>query len=170
MTFLIENETIGLRQYTHADDRDMYACWQDTDTQKGYNGIFRESFETFAAFDISRFRFWVTATEKRTGKGIGTLRLGLDPVCPDLAIWVYPAYRHQGYGTASFRLALTYLFRTYAYPELSAGCYEDNLYSRKMLEKLGFRHYPAGDAVEVSCFDGKPIRQYEFRLRKDDFQ
>ena len=45
--FVIENEHLGLRQYTHADDHDMYLCWQDIDTQKGYNGIFDQSFDSF---------------------------------------------------------------------------------------------------------------------------
>ena len=41
--FIIENDLIGLAQYTHADDVDMFACWQDIDTQKGYNGIFDQT-------------------------------------------------------------------------------------------------------------------------------
>ena len=45
--FLIENETPGLRSYTHEDDYDWYRCWQDRDTQKGYNGVFEQSFEEF---------------------------------------------------------------------------------------------------------------------------
>ena len=45
--YLAENEGLALRQYTHDDDHDMYRCWQDMDTQKGYNGIFDQTFEAF---------------------------------------------------------------------------------------------------------------------------
>ena len=45
--YIIETETIGLRKYTHGDDYDWYLCWQDIDTQKGYNGIFDETFDEF---------------------------------------------------------------------------------------------------------------------------
>jgi len=167
--FIAENETIGLRQYTHDDDYDMYLCWKDVDTQKGYNGLFNETFDKFRAFDIQRFKFWVTAVDKTTLESIGTLRLGLDEACPDLAIWIYPQYRHKGYGTASFKLALTYLFNHFPYEELSAGCYCDNLSSFKMLSNIGFRRYPEGDEAEISCFTGKPITQWELRLKRNDY-
>lgn len=58
--------------------------------------------------------------------------MGLSEVCPDLAIWIYPQYRHRGYGAQSFMLALKYIFDNYPYPEISAGCYEDNVNSLKM--------------------------------------
>nr|WP_296457338.1 hypothetical protein [uncultured Acetatifactor sp.] len=93
--FLIENQTIGLEPYTHQDDYDMYLCWKDVDTQKGYNGIFDQTLDEFRKTDISRFKFWVTAIDKNTGERVGTLRLGLDETCPDLAIWIYPNHRNQ---------------------------------------------------------------------------
>ena len=167
--FLIENDRLGLSQYTHADDRDFYACWQDTDTQKGYNGVFCQSFEEFRQFDTERFRFWVTAADKRLDRKIGVLRLGPDETCPDLAIWIYPQYRHRGYGAESFALALHYIFEHFPYPEISAGCYEDNANSLKMLRKTGFVRYPAGDAAEKNCFTGESITQLEFRITKDLF-
>lgn len=167
--FLIENEVLGLRQYTHDDDYDMYLCWKDLDTQKGYNGVFNETFEDFCQVEINRFKFWVTAIEKSTNKSIGTLRLGLDEVCPDLAIWIYPEHRNKGYGKTSFRMALEYIFNHFDYTEISAGCFCDNTYSRKMLESIGFIRYPDGDENEVNCFTGEITTQLEFRLKKTDF-
>lgn len=167
--YIIENETLGLRPYTHFDDKDMYACWQDIDTQKGYNGVFNQSFDEFVKFDISRFKFWVTVIHKRTGESIGTLRLGLDETCPDLAIWIYPKFRGHGYGTASFGLALHYLFEHFDYQELSAGCYWDNANSLQMLSRLGFVRYPEGDETEINCFTGAETKQYEFRISRDVF-
>ena len=102
MTFLIEDSRIGLAAYTHKDDKDMYACWQDIETQKGYNGVFNQTFDEFIQYDIERFKFWVTVTDKQTSEKVGVLRLGLDELCPDLAIWIYPPYRNMGYGTQSF--------------------------------------------------------------------
>lgn len=164
--FLIENDIIGLKQYTHDDDYDMYLCWKDIDTQKGYNGLFEQSFEEFKNFDINRFRFWVTAADKKTNKSVGVLRLGLGEL-PNLAIWIYPQFRNQGYGTQSFILALTYLFTHFEYPEISAGCYETNTASLKMLKKIGFEHFPSEDEEETDCFTGNPIVQMEFRISKD---
>ena len=169
--YIIETENIGLRKYTHDDDYEWYLCWQDIDTQKGYNGIFDETFDEFCkSINIERFKFWVTVIDKRTNESVGTLRLGLDEKCPDLAIWIYPKYRNKGYGTESFNLALKYLFDNFDYKELSAGCFQDNTHSRKMLEKIGFIHHPNYDEIEVNCFTGEETTQQEFRLMKKDFK
>lgn len=162
--FITENDLIGLAQYTHADDIDMFACWQDIGTQKGYNGIFSQTFDEFKAFTIEQFKFWVTITDKKINQKVGVLRLGLDEVCPDLAIWIYPRYRNRGYGTQAFTLALSYIFSHYPYREISAGCYEDNINSLKMLRKIGFVRYPKGDCVEKNCFTGEKTVQLEFRI------
>lgn len=164
--FWIENAAIGLRQYTHDDDHDMYLCWLDAGTQKGYNTTFDLSFDQFKKQDISRFRFWVTIISKLTNESIGTLRLGPDEHCPDLAVWIYPQFRNQGFGTQAFQLALQYLFEKYHYPEISAGCYCDNTASLKMLKKIGFIRYPDCDRKEPDCFTGEETTQLEFRVTK----
>ena len=90
------------------------------------------------AFPVSRYAFPTVCLAFPTNH----------PACQLLrAIWIYPQYRHKGYGTNSFTLALKYIFDNYPYPEIAAGCFEDNLYSRRMLKKLGFIHYPDGDVV-----------------------
>ena len=94
---ITENETISLLQYTHDDDRDMYECWKDINTQKGYNDTFNDTFDEFRRFIINKFRFWTTIFDKEQNIRVGTVRLGLDEVCPDLAIWIYPQYRNLGY-------------------------------------------------------------------------
>lgn len=169
MKFIIEDDRIGLVQYTHADDRDMYECWQDEVTQRGYNGAYYDTFEQYAATDIARFRFWVTAVDKANGERVGSLRLGLDDEWPDLAIWIYPGYRHMGYGRAAYALALEYLFERAGLKQVSAGCYEDNEFSRRILQALGFERYPAGDEVEPNYLTGAPTVQQEYRLHRADF-
>lgn len=78
-------------------------------------------------FEIECFPFWAVVVDKKLDKRVGTLRLGLDEPCPDLALWIYPQYRNKGYGTASFALALRYIFSNYPYSEIAADCFEDNL-------------------------------------------
>lgn len=165
--YIIENDRIGLMQYTHEDDYDMYLCWQDMATQKGYNYIFDVPFSEFQKTDIEQFRFWVVVVNKATNSRVGVLRLGLDEECPDLAIWIYPRYRNNGYGKESFHLALKYIFAAFDYREISAGCYADNTYSLKMLSSLGFVRYPEGDQKEKHCFSGRETIQFSFKIRQD---
>ncbi len=164
--FLIEDPRIGLTPYTHNDDSDMFSCWLDTDTQRGYNCTYEQALEGFRRFEIERFPFWVTIVDKELDRKVGSLRLGLDEPCPDLAIWIYPQYRHRGYGTRSFALALKYIFSHYPYPEIAAGCFEDNLYSIRILQRLGFTRCPDGDVVETDCFTGRDRTMWEFRITK----
>ncbi len=167
---LTENDIIQLQQYSEKDHADMYECWQDIDTQKGYNGIFKDTYEDFCkqmTASIPEFKFWVTVVDKKTGNRMGTLRLGLDEICPDLAIWIYKKYRNQGVGTMAYQLALQYLFATYDYEELSAGCYETNVASQRMLQKIGFmQRVDLENEVETDCFTGNPIVQQEYRIKR----
>ena len=164
--FFIEDSLIGLTPYTHNDDEDMLSCWLDKDTQKGYNCKYEQALEGFNRFEIERFPFWVTVVDKKTEEKVGSLRLGLDELCPDLAIWIYPQYRHRGYGGRSFALALKYIFDNYPYPKIAAGCFEDNLYSMQIIKKLGFIRYPGGDVVVSDCFTGQRRIMQEFRITK----
>lgn len=164
--YIIENEIVALIQYTHEDDNDMYKCWQDIQTQKGYNYIFDISYEEFQSVDINQFKFWVIVVNKTTNEKIGSIRLGLDEKCPDLAIWIYPNYRNKGFGAKSFRLALEYLFNQLGYKEISAGCYCDNEYSLRMLKKIGFVRYPKEDIEEINVFTDKPTYQYVLKIDK----
>jgi len=164
--FLIEDALIGLTPYTHNDDGDMLSCWLDMDTQKGYNCTYEQALEGFRRFEIERFPFWVTIVDKELDRKVGSLRLGLDEPCPDLAIWIYPQYRNRGYGARSFALALKYIFSNLQYPEIAAGCFEDNLYSMRIIKKLGFIRNPDGDVVESDCFTGRDRTMQEFRITK----
>ena len=163
----IEDEKISLVQYTHNDDKDMYQCWLDIGTQKGYNFRLDMSYDDFCKSDIDRYPFWVTIIDKYMEQRIGVIRLGLDEICPNLAIWIYPNYRGNGYGTRAFGLALKYIFSHFKFEEISAGCYEDNMCSMKMLEKIGFIRYLDGDEKEENVFTGEEICQLEFKITKE---
>lgn len=159
--FLTQRGRIGLIPYTHEDDEDMLACWRDIDTQIGYNHIFQGSLEDLRAIDISSFPFWMVAVDRTSGARIGVLRLGKEKMA-DLAIWIYPAYRGQGYGTEAFSLAVNHIFRYLGLRTIYAGCYCDNNASLRMLEKVGFGRFPNGDQQEVNCFTGKLTTQLSF--------
>lgn len=159
--YIAENERIGFVQYTHDDDTDMLTCWQDRDTQKGYNYAFDGSLDDLSSIDVTAFPFWVVVVDQSSGAKIGVLRLSSGEE-QDLAIWIYPNYRGMGYGTEAFSLAVNYIFCNLNLREIYAGCYCDNKASLKMLERVGFIRYPAGDQQEDDCFTGKPTTQLSF--------
>ena len=152
---LIEDELIALTPYTEADAGDFTACWRDDATQRGYNFILPDNADGRIFGEIAAYPFWVVAVEKSTGHKLGVLRLSPDRN-PDLAIWVYPAYRSKGWGCRMYRLALDYLF-AHGYETIFAGCFAYNTHSLRILENNGFVRWPEGDVEETSVFDGNKV-------------
>jgi RimJ/RimL family protein N-acetyltransferase len=165
----IENIELSLVKYSHDDDRGMYECWLDIDTQKGYNGVFDESFEKFQKEYISRFHFYSSIIEKKSKKIIGAVRLSPPEYEPDLAIWIFKSYRNKGYGYKAFSLGLRYCFNKLKLEKVGAGCYENNVASMRMLEKIGFVRDCLGDICEIDVFDKFQIKQLNYVLTKDIF-
>lgn len=164
--YVAETNRIAFVQYTHEDDCDMLVCWQDHDTQKGYNYAFDGSLDDLSNIDIAAFPFWVVVVDKSCGAKIGVLRLSSEEE-PDLAIWIYPQHRGKGYGTEAFSLAVDYIFRNMNLRKIYAGCYCDNRASLRVLEKVGFVRNPAGDQKEANCFTKESIIQLSFMKRKE---
>jgi RimJ/RimL family protein N-acetyltransferase len=57
---------------------------------------------------------------------------------PELAYWLVPAVRGEGYGSEAVSLAVDYAFRQYDAPAVGAGAFAFNDASRELLESLGF--------------------------------
>ena len=162
----IENDRIALAEYLDAeDDRACYDCWQDEETQAGYNYCMKDTFAEFSA-SPKRSRLRAVIVRKTDGAVVGTVFVSPPHVPPDLAILIYRPYRGQGIGTAAFALAAEYCLDVMGLSEIYAGCYEGNIRSRRMLAACGFVPHPEGDCEEVHFLTGEPIVQYDFIKRK----
>lgn len=162
----IENDRIALAEYLDAeDDLACYECWQDEETQAGYNYSMTDTFAEFSA-SPKRSRFRAVIVRKSDGVIVGTVFVSPPHVLPDLAIMIYRPYREQGIGTAAFALAADYCLSALGISELYAGCYAGNVRSRKMLAACGFVPHPEGDCKEVHYRTGAPIMQYDYVKRK----
>jgi len=99
-----------------------------------------------------------------SGEIIGAIRLSPSGTEPDLAIWIFKQYRNMGYGSKSFLLGLEYCYNELGLTEVWAGCYENNVASMRMLEKLGFLRMPEFDISENDVFNGTLIMQLCYKL------
>ncbi len=158
------NRDISLAEYCPAaDDGPYFACWQDPDTQKGYNFQRTDSLEEFRKRPI-RSRFLAVIIRNEDNEPLGIVSLSPEGSPPDLAIMIYKPYRGKGYGTNAFTLAAAYCLEAFELEHLYAGCYETNEISFKMLKACGFIPHPEGDVHETHFLTGKPIIQYDFVL------
>ena len=102
-------------------------------------------FERFAGLNNS-----YSLVEKTSGRMIGFL-LEVEPELPDdlkaglsgdgrtLAYAVFPAYQRKGYMLETLQALIPELFRKAEY--IHCGHFEENIPSRELLRKLGFREY-----------------------------
>jgi RimJ/RimL family protein N-acetyltransferase len=57
---------------------------------------------------------------------------------PRLGYWIGRPYWRRGYGAQAVSWLVAHAFRNFPQPVIGAGVFEDNIASRRLLEKLGF--------------------------------
>ncbi len=155
------NDILQLVEYHKSDDRVLYENWLDPDTQRGYNLVFKETFEEFSKNEIKQ-RFFAMIQLIETNEIIGAIAISPPETTPDLVIWIFKSFRRKGFGTPAFALATKYAIEELKISELHAGAYPDNIGSRKLLERSGFVPYPAGNIPEKHYITGEDIIQMDY--------
>ena len=123
----LSDEVLCLCEYLPAQDgREIYDCWRDKDTQKGYNFVFDKTFESFPVERPVKSRFIAAIIRKEDDRAVGCLFVSPENTPPDLAIMIYKPFRGMGYGTRAFSLGAKYCFETMGLDKIYAGCYPDN--------------------------------------------
>lgn len=164
----ISNDELSLAEYRPEDDDcECYECWQDSDTQNGYNYKIPDSYEEFCNRP-QKSRFLAVIIQNKINKPIGIVSLSPEGEPPDLAIMIYKPYRGKGYGKNALYLAARFIMDEFDFDCLYAGCYETNTVSLKMLKDCGFTRHPDGDTREKHYLTGEPIVQYDFVLNRHD--
>ena len=167
--YISDDQLVLAEYHTALDAEANYNCWQDPDTQAGYNFKMDFTLDTFRNRPI-RSRFLAAIIRKIDNVVIGIVSLSPENTLPDLAIMIYPPYRQQGYGTKAFVLALNYCFRTFNLDQIHAGCYETNIASLKILTTCGFVPHLEGNVAEQHFESGEPITQLDFVKYRTDTQ
>ena len=163
----LSDDVVSLSEYIESeDDLDCYNCWQDEETQSGYNHKSTETFEEFSKGTI-KSRFIATIIRLSDNISIGSIFLSSEDTPPDLAIMIYKPYREKGYGTRAFSLGVKYCFEILALDYIYAGCYPHNIPSMKMLKKCGFQPHPEGNQKEKHYLTGEEITQLDFIKTND---
>lgn len=160
----ISNDILSLVEYQPCDDCALYEDWLDPETQKGYNEVHVTTFEDFQAEEM-RQRFFAMIKHNGTGEIIGAVGISSPETAADLAIWVFAPHRRKGYGASAFALATKYAVDELKIKELHAGAYEDNIASRKILERSGYIPNPdwtAEDGMEKHYITGEDIFQIDY--------
>jgi len=158
----IKNDKIGLAEYMESDYKLLFDSWQDDDTILGYNYRMPYSFDEYCDY-VKDSTTW-DAVIIRLEDNVVIGRIGMSPGLPDLTITILKPYRNQKFGTTAFLLGVKYCFEVLNLDKIYAGCYEDNVLSKRMIEQCGFVPHPAGNDVEQHIFSGEDRLQLDFIL------
>jgi len=156
----IDNDVICLAECIEADYETLYESWNEEDTVWGYNWKMPYSFEDYRNTFKDRENWGAVIIRLEDDEIIG--RIGISAGLPDLTITVFKPYRNKKYGTMAFLLGVKYCFEVLRLEKIYAGCYEDNISSRKMIERCGFKPNPEGNQAERHIFTGEPRCQLDF--------
>jgi len=159
----MENDVICLAECIKPDYKTIYKSWKDRNTILGYNIELHFSFDEYCdkLKNDSNWNNWQAVIMRLEDNAVMG-RIGLSGELPDLSITIFPAYVNQGYGSMAFSLGVKYCFEVLKLESVYAGCYEDNISSRKMIEKCGFKRNPDGDVIESHVFTGENRLQLDF--------
>ena len=159
----ISDDVICLSEYIdQVDDLDCYNCWNDEETQNGYNINFTKSFDEWVRETEIKSRFIATVIRHSDGACVGSIFLSPIDTPPDLAFMIYKPYRKQGYGTRAFMLGIKYCFEVLKLDKIFAGCYKLNSSSWKIIERCGFIPHPQGNMQDKHRLTGEDITQFDF--------
>lgn len=159
----IENNVICLAECIESDNTILYESWNENDTIWRYNWKLPYSFDEYCNHfkNHNTTNNWgAIILRLEDNEIIG--RIGISAGLPDLTITIFKAYRNQRFGTMAFLLGVRYCFEVLKLDKIYAGCYEDNISSRKMIEQCGFRRNPEGDDIEPHIFTGEDRLQLDF--------
>lgn len=88
---------------------------------------------------------------------------------PRLGYWIGRSYWGRGFAGEAVAALAAHAFRSYPqHPRIGAGVFLDNLPSRRLLEKLGFRE--AGRYATPSLSRGLAVETADMHLERADFE
>ncbi|MDD4832517.1 MAG: hypothetical protein PHI78_02460, partial [Clostridia bacterium] len=80
------NEILSIAQYLPSDCKTDYECWQEIETQKGYNYIIKDNFDEFSGRKHNHRLYAAVTLNDNAQTLIGFIMLSPPSGLPDLAI------------------------------------------------------------------------------------
>jgi len=157
--YFLRSPRLGFRCWT-ADDLPLARqLWGDLEVTRFFGGPFGEEeiarrLEVeIARMSAYRFQYWpmdLVSTNEHVGC-CGLRPFRPDVGIPELGFHLRPKFWGQGLASEGARAIIRFAFETLPAKALSAGHHPENVNSKKVLEKLGFRysHHEFFPALEI---------------------
>jgi len=166
LDLVLETERLRLRPFSHADLDDLWPVVSDPEFPKHMSWrAHADRAETASFIDAANARVTegtgVTWAIEHAGHAIGCIGLegmvwGMRALRVDraeLGYWLAPAHWKRGLISEAADAAVRCGFHTIGLHKITVGCFVENLASRRVIEKLGFR--PVGRLEDDVWRDGR---------------
>lgn len=148
---LMDEIKLGIIGYL--DLRDMFSIFNDENVSSFYmlpeliNDVDRyRLFKHFIVLSLDKNRY--VRAIRLDGRLIGFINdVGCANGSIELGIALSNRYHGKGYGTRAFKMAIVELFDM-GYKEVIAGCFVENVASRRMMEKCGMERSDISEEIE----------------------
>jgi ribosomal-protein-alanine N-acetyltransferase len=147
-TYFLKSERLGFRCWSREDLPLARELWGDIEVTRFFGGPFsEEEIARRLEKEISRketygFQYWpihLQADDEHVGC-CGVRPYRKEDGIPELGFHLRPKYWGQGLAREAARAVIDLVFGTMGAKGLSAGHHPENLASKRVIEKLGFRY------------------------------
>ncbi len=109
---------------------------------------------------------------KTTGEFIGSVGYTITADTPlgkvvHMGYFILPKHQGQGYTTEAVKKVIEFAFTQDDCIRITTGCYEANIQSKKVMDKVGFRL--EGRKIQAQYHDGEMKNRLDCAINKSDF-
>ncbi|MCL2820660.1 MAG: GNAT family N-acetyltransferase [Oscillospiraceae bacterium] len=172
----LETERLILRDYKETDLDDMHSLWSDKKTMYYLDDIWCDSIEKTIGYLNTGLAnsdgHYFCICEKPFDRFIGSAGYTIVENTPlgkivHMGSMLMPQYHGKGYTTESTKKVIEFAFTQDGVIRINTGCHKENIASKRVLEKAGFRQ--EAYKIKAVYHDGIMKDRLEFAINKDDF-
>ena len=171
----IETERLVLRDYKETDLDDMHRLWSDEKAMRYLDDIFCKTIDDTIVYLKTGMEnsdgHYFCICEKSYDRFIGSIGYIIVESTPlgkivHLGYMLMPEYHNKGYITEALKSVVEFAFTKDGCIRINTGCHSENVASRKVLEKSGFRK--EAEKIKAVYHEGVMKDRLEFAINKED--
>lgn len=169
---MLETKNLLLRKMKDNDINDFYDIFSSDEVGKFVNKMSYEQVERY--FEKRRFKpinpFSFVVVLKENNKVIGTIGIKEKEANIGEISYVFnSSYWGKGYCSECVKLLLDRSFNEWGFNEIKADCREDNIASKRIFDKFGFKFIGRIVGVNIDNNTGKFIDFDCYSISKDEY-
>jgi len=176
---MLETERLILRPYQESDLQEYFKILSDHKNMYYIDDIIVKTLEEARLSLQEAINLMVSGKARRfaiTLKGmsniIGSSGYDVDTTTPigrigHMGWFILPEYQKHGYITEATKRVLEYAFNDDNCIRITTGCYQENIPSQRVMEKVGFRQ--EAHKIKAQWHDGKMKDRLSFAINKDEY-